>query len=225
MSGSVMTTEGGQVDDCLTVEDLSADQLREIMAGDPITFPASEACPMEVGDVLVLEQTSGIAFTPEEIEAQPELAEVASVTTPILWLTVTEIRRTRKMLWRVIYGFTDHRPLWMRKGPPKGDGTRLKQQRWTPVDEHGLTPNLVQAFDPEAETVPGQYQNVIEMRARLRAAERRELDAEKDLQRVQAATRDLAKRAAKMGVDPMIAMAPLQKAIEEAQQGLSEEVA
>ncbi len=212
----------------ITLDDLSVQQLGELQTGDPLTFPPSETCPMEVGEILVVEQASGIAFTAEEIEARPELADSASVTTPVLWITVTEIRLTRKMLWRVLYRTTDHRPLWLRKGPPKGDGSRLRQQRWTPIEEHGLTPNLAQAFDAEAETVPGAYQNVIEMRARLRDAERAEAEQAEELAKKQArsvneAVRDVLIQRARLGLPPESpAIAALQRAVAEAQSEIEE---
>lgn len=207
----------------MTVDDLSVEQLGELQIGDPLTFPPSETCPMEIGEVLVVEQVSGIAFTAEEVKVRPELADSASVTTPVLWITVTEIRRTRKMLWRVLYRTTDHRPLWLRKGPPKGDGSRLRQQRWTPIEEHGLTSNLAQAFDPEAETVPGAYQNVIEMRARLRQAEREEDEARRQQAKALAeAVKRTVAMGLKHGVDMTGYLARMQKLVEEAEGEIDE---
>lgn len=207
----------------IVLDDLTAAQLRELEAGDPLTFPPSESCPMEVGDIIVLEQTSGNAYTEEEVAHG---AVASAVSAPTLWIEVTELRRTRKLAWRVVYRRYDFRPLWLKGGPPRPEGSRLRQRTWTDAEEHGLTVRLGDALDCEAEVVDGHYMNVIEIGARLKAAERRdEKAAEEDLRRVQAEVRELAKRAQKMGVDPLHALAPVAKAIREAQDELTGEAA
>lgn len=194
---------------------LTPEQWRELRDGDWLTFPASEQPPLELGTEIVLEAEQSLAFTAEEVAAG--IGREIIVESPVLWIEITEIRRTRKLLWRLLYRTVDMRPLWMRRGPPKPEGSRIRQRSWTAVDEHGMTGELPRALDPEAEVVDAGYRNVLEIGARLKRAEReRRLDpeAERLRQAVNAEVRELIKRAVKMGADPALALGPVVREIE-----------
>lgn len=205
----------------MTPDDLTAAQLREIRDGDPLTFPPSESCPLEVGDSIVLESTCGLAFSAEELERG--VGTTTPVRTPVLWIEVREVRRTRKLQWRVLYRTHDHRPLWLRSGPPKPEGSRLRQRGWTHAEEHGFTGRLVHAFDPGAEVLTGSYTNIIEMGARLKAAEREDAEAARRQARSIAETvKQIVVAGARQGVDMTPHLAKIQLAIEAAQAELDE---
>lgn len=203
---------------------LTREQWRELRDGEWLTFPASEQPPLEVGTEIVLEAEQSLAFTAEEVAAG--IGHEIVVEAPMLWIEITEIRRTRKLLWRLLYRTADMRPLWMRRGPPKPEGSRIRQRSWTAIDEHGMTGEMAHALDPEAEVVDGGYRNIIEIGARLKRAEReRALDpeAERLRQQVNAEVRELIKRAVKMGTDPAAALGPVVREIEAQHQQISDE--
>lgn len=203
---------------------LTPSQLCELRAGDPLTFPPSESCPMAIGDVIVIESVSGIAFTEREI-ASGIGSDVPASKAPSLWIEVHEIRRTRKMQWRVLYRRFDFRPLWLKGGPPKPEGSRLRQRTWTEIEEHGLTDRPSNALDSEAEITPGGYGIVIEMGARLKAAERREGDEEAARQQARSmaeSIKQIVTAAARAGVDPTPHLAQIQRALEAAQAEIDE---
>ncbi len=195
---------------------LTPAQWRELHDGEGyLTFPASEQPPLQAGAEIVLEAERSLAFTAEEMERG--IGSEALVETPLLWIEITEIRRTRKLLWRLLYRTVDMRPTWMRRGPPKPEGSRLRQRQWTALDEHGMTGELASALDPEAEVVDDGYRNVLEIGARLKRAEReQELDpeAERLRQAVNGEVRELVKRAVKAGVDPALVLGPVVRQIE-----------
>lgn len=206
----------------MEVGDLTAAQLRDLRDGEPLTFPPSERCPMAVGDVLVLETASGLAFTEEEIGAGVGVL-APTVETPVLWVEVYEIRRTRKLEWRVLHRRCDHRPLWMRSGPPKPEGSRLKQRTWTQIEEHGLTGRVANALDPSCEVESGRYANVIEMGARLKAAERQDAEAARRQARSIAETvKQIVTMAARSGIDVTPHLAQIQRALDAAQDEIDE---
>lgn len=202
---------------------LTPTQWRELHDGDWLTFPPSEQPPLEVGDEIVFEVEGSLAFTPEEVARG--ISGDLVVEVPAHWIEVTEIRRTRKLLWRLIYKVHDMRPTWMRRGPPKPEGSRLRQRQWTALDEHGMTGELASALDPEAEVVDDGYRNVLEIGARLKRAEReRRLDpeAERLRQAVNAEVGELVKRAVKMGIDPATVLGPVVRQIEERHRDLGD---
>lgn len=204
----------------MRLEALTASQLRELEAGDPLTFPPSEACPMAVGERIVLEESSGIAFTEDEVAAG---VTASAVSAPTLWVEVIEIRRTRKLEWRVIYRRFDFRPLWLKGGPPRPEGSRLRQRTWTDAEEHGLTVRPGDALDCEAEVVDGHYMNVIEIGARLKAAERRDEKAARQQARsIAESVKQVVATGARLGVDMTPHLAQIQRAIEAAQAELDE---
>lgn len=189
---------------------LTPTQWREIHDGDWLTFPPSEQPPLEVGDEIVFEVEGSLAFTPEEVARGVSGDLVVEVAAH--WIEITEIRRTRKLLWRLIYKVHDMRPTWMRRGPPKPEGSRLRQRQWTALDEHGMTGELASALDPEAEVVDDGYRNVLEIGARLKRAEREERlqeSFESQCKSFANAIRGIGRAAARDGVDAGVLLAPL----------------
>ena len=209
----------------MRLEDLNADQLRDLAAGEPLTFPASEKCPMAVGDRIVLERATSLAFTEDELVAGHGV-QVPMTEAEVLWIEVTEIRRTKRMLWRVLYRTVDYRPVWLKGGPPMPEGSRLRQRTWTPTEEHGLTGRFDVALDPEAEVVDSTYRNVIEMGARLREAERQDAEtARKQARSAAESIKQIVVMGERHGVDMAPFLAQIQQAIAAAEAEIDEEEA
>lgn len=163
----------------------------------------------------------------------PELTKLRYELSDRLALTV-RVHRSRKG-WRLeptIHDDRDERYFLLASSTGLAVDERGRPLEAVPPEEDiGYTRNPKrEAIVDASPAVRPDVQNVLDMRARLHDSEydreqRAEREAERDLQRVQAEVRELAKRAVRMGVDPMVAMAPIAKAIERAQRELSEEAA
>lgn len=191
-----------------------------IDAGDPLIFPSSDICPVAVGQDIVLEAREGTAFRSDEVEKLPPGTR-RSVRAPILWLTITKVRRTKTLHWQASYQLNDHRPLWLRSGPPRPEGSRLRQKVWTEADERGLTRVADQALDREVESaLPVQFQNALVMRARMKKAENMDPDelehrAKKQARSINEAIREALLTRARLGLPPNNeALADLYRAME-----------
>lgn len=163
----------------------------------------------------------------------PQLTERHYALSSRLSFTVRLIHRTRKG-WRLEYDVIDDREERFMLLPSATsfptDERGQPLEGLPPEEEIGYTRNPKRRTIDELPAVRPDVQNVIGMRSRLSDTQRRRLDdaeveAERDLQRFQAELRELTKRAAKMGVDPLHAMAPVARAIREAQDALDEKAA
>lgn len=191
-----------------------------IDAGEPLIFPPSKERPFSVGDEIVLEEREGTAFRPDEIENLPAGTR-RSVKSPVVWLTVTKIRRTKTLHWQATYRATDLRPLWMKSGPPRPEGNRLRQKVWSEAEERGLTRVVSQALDPEVESaLPIQFQNALAIRARMKKAEdmdpdELEFQAKKQARSINESIRETLLARARLGLPPdHEALANLYRAME-----------
>ena len=191
-----------------------------IDAGEDLIFPPSEEPPLVPGQEIVLEAREGTAFRPDEVEKLPAGAQ-RSVKAPVLWLTVVKVRRTKTFHWQATYKMCDLRPLWMKSGPPRPEGNRLRQRVWTEAEERGLTRVVSQALDPEVESaLPIQFQNALAMRARLKKAEdmdpeEMEHRAKKQARSINESIREMLLARARLGLPPdNEAMADLYRAME-----------
>ncbi len=159
----------------------------------------------------------------------PQLTERHYALSSRLSFTVRLIHRTRKG-WRLEYDVTDDREERFHLLPTATsfptDERGQPLEGLPPEEEIGYTRNPKRTTIDPLCAVPPNVQNVLSMRAKLSDTQRRrdddpEAEAERDLQRVQAEVRALAKRATRLGIDPLIALAPVARAIEQSHEELA----
>lgn len=194
-----------------TPEFITPEFREKVLAGDlpGLIFPGDEDCPLAVG------------------------AEVK--LTPNVSIAVNRVTKTKGGDHRCRYGVIDMRATLPRRTPPMFEPPETDELGY-PIDP---TPDAIaaatidgnycqgssQAVPDVGEEVDIQYRRVLGTKAKAKDASRKReeqpmQEAEKDLQRVTAETRELAKRAVKMGLDPTIALAPVARALAEAHAGL-----
>jgi hypothetical protein len=142
---------------------------------------------------------------------------------PLFVITIRDVKRHRAGYFRVRFDILDRREqkrLVRRKPPALREGEYAEATEAEVLQaavESAYTGNPKQALD-HLEAVPADWQNVLSMQATSRFAEhqrseRAEQESARDLQRLNAELRELAKRAAKMGVDPVQVLAPVAREI------------
>lgn len=169
------------------------------------------------------------------VEPGTKIALTDSVT-----ITVFKITRTKKGEHRGHYTVDDDRPALPRRvpamyRPPEFDHLGLpiphtKESIAAATIDGNYTQDPSQAVPGVAPEVDVEYRRVLGVRRRMKHSEAaREADpmkeAERDAERLNRELKELAKRAVKMGLDPVERIAPIQRAIEEAHAGLSEDKA
>lgn len=170
-----------------------------------LIWPGEQDCPVEPGEVL----------------------EVGSGVT----ITVYKIKRTKGGDHRGYYTVDDDRPALPRRTPqmfepPETDeyGDPIKPTKEAieaATIDGNYTQDPNQAVTGVGPEVDIEYRRVLGVKKRVRESERKRkeqpvTEADADLQRLNAETRELAKRAVKLGLDPTIALAPIAKAIKDA---------
>lgn len=183
-----------------------------VLAGERpgLVLPGDEDCPLEVGQEFAL--------------------------TPNVSILVNRITKTKGGDHRCRYAVIDMRATLPRRTPPMFEPPE--------TDEFGYpikpTPGAIaaatidgnycqgngQAVPDVGEEVGIEYQRVLGTKSRAKTVARNKeaqpvQEAEKDLERLGSETRELAKRAIKMGLDPTIALAPVARALKEAHAGLT----
>jgi len=191
---------------------VTADFRAKVLAGDMpgLIFPGSEDCPVETG---------------QEIDLTPNVS-----------IAINRITKTKGDDYRCRYMVIDRRAALPRRTPgmfepPETDAEgfpipHTKEAIAAATVDGNYCQGSSQAVPDVGEEVDIQYRRVLGTKARGKDASRKRKEqpmqeAEKDLQRVTAETRELAKRAVKMGVDPTIALAPVARALKEAHADLT----
>lgn len=187
-----------------------------VLAGEKpgLIFPGNEDCPIEVGEEVAL--------------------------TPNVSIAITRIKKTKGGDHRAKYAVIDMRATLPRRTPKMfeapetdeyGDPIEHSEEAIAAATIDGnYCQGSTQAVPDIAEEVDVVYRRVLGTRSRAKQAEtlRKEqpmTEAEKDLQRLNVETKELAKRAVKMGLDPTIAIAPVARALKEAHANLGSEKA
>lgn len=191
---------------------ISAKFRERVLAGDRpgLVFSGEEDCPLEVGQEFPL--TSNVS------------------------ILVNRITKTKGGDHRCRYAVIDMRATLPRRTPPMFEPPE--------TDEFGYpikpTPGAIaaatidgnycqgnsQAVPDVGEEVGIEYQRVLGTKSRAKTIARNKEEqpveeAGKDLERLNSETKELAKRAIKMGLDPTIALAPVARALKEAHAGLA----
>lgn len=147
-----------------------------------------------------------------------------------LWVEIRGAAKDKRKRWHVDYRVHDHRPRFLRRSPHGVDFAAIRssydsigvpravtEQTAAEAEEAShYTTSPAQADTDAGEAVPREYQDELTKRANRRFAElerdeREEQVRQRDLQRVNAEVRELVKRAVKMGVDPAIVLAPIER--------------
>lgn len=178
-----------------------------VLAGDRpgLIFPSEEDCPVSAGDEIPL--------------------------TPNVSVAITRVTKTKGGDYRGRYDVIDMRATLPRRTPKmfeppetdeNGDPIKHSKEAIAAATVDGnYCQGSAQAVPDVAEEVGVEYRRVLGVKSRTKDAElkRKEqpmTEAEKDLQRLNSETKELAKRAVKMGLDPTIALAPVARALAEA---------
>lgn len=151
---------------------------------------------------------------------------------PLFVITIRDVKRHRLGHFRVRYDIVDKRDpsLLMRRTPPalrEGEYTEASEEEIRQAAiESAYTSNPKQSVEG-FQVVPPDWQNRFSVQATSRFAEhKREQRAEQanaaDLRRINAELRELAKRAAKMGIDPVQVLAPVAREISAQHAGLKD---
>lgn len=175
-----------------------------------------------------------------EEAADVEVGQVITLKPNQLSVTILGVAKDKQKKLYLRYSVRDDRPRLLRSSPHSidfGDMRRRLDEYGTPravseqdADEasetSGYTDSMYQALEDAGEAVPAEYQNELTLRARSRhlesvKEERMDENARQDVQRLNAEMKDLVRRAAKMGVDPMVALAPVAREIAAQHRGLS----
>jgi len=188
----------------------------KVLAGEMpgLIFPGVQDCPLEVG---------------QEVELTPNVS-----------IVITRLNKTKGGDHRCRFTVLDQRATLPRRTPkmhepPETDECghpipHTKEAIAAATVDGNYCQGSSQAVPDVAEEVDIQYRRVLGTKARGKDASRKReeqpmQEAEKDLQRVNAETKELAKRAVKMGVDPTVALVPVVRALKEAHADLSPEMA
>jgi hypothetical protein len=195
---------------------VTADFRAKVLAGDMpgLIFPGAEDCPVEQG---------------QEIDLTPNVS-----------IAINRITKTKGDDHRCRYTVIDRRAALPRRTPgmfepPETDAEgfpipHTKEAIAAATIDGNYCQGSSQAVPDVAEEVDIQYRRVLGTKARAKDAgikreEQPMQEAEKDLQRVNAETKELAKRAVKMGIAPTVALAPVVRALKEAHADLTPEMA
>jgi hypothetical protein len=185
-----------------------------VLAGDRpgLIFPGNEDCPLELG---------------QEIELTPNVS-----------IAINRITKTKGGDHRCRYTILDQRATLPRRTPGMFEPPETDEEGFPiPHTKEAIAAATVdgnycqgssQAVPDVGEEVGIAYQRVLGTKSRAKTAESKKEEqpmeeARKDLQRVNSETKELAKRAVKMGLDPTIALAPVYQAIASAHAGLSQD--
>ena len=191
---------------------VTAEFRAKVLAGDMpgLIFPGAEDCPVANG---------------QEIDLTPNVS-----------IVVNRITKTKGDDHRCRYTVIDRRAALPRRTPgmfepPETDAEgfpipHTKEAIAAATVDGNYCQGSSQAVPDVGEEVDIQYRRVLGTKAKAKDASRKReeqsmQEAEKDLQRVTTETRELAKRAVKMGVDPTIALAPVARALKEAHADLT----
>lgn len=166
-----------------------------------------------------------------------EVGQLIPLTNQV-FITISGLTRTRKGDHIAHYAVDDDRPALPRRTPPMHQPPEFdhlslpiphtKESIAAATIDGNYTQDPKQAVTGVAPEVDVEYRRVLGVRRRMKQSETaRETDplaeAEKDVARLNSELKDVAKRAVKMGIDPVATIAPIQRAIEEAHAGLSED--
>lgn len=192
---------------------ISPDIQREILAGEKpkLTWPGDEPCPVEGG---------------QEIRLTPRVA-----------VLVDRIDRTRKGLHSARYRVLDERPTLPRRVPGMFEPPELDQDGF-PVPhtkeaiaaatiDGNYTQSPEQAVSGTADEVDIEYRAILGVKSRVKRVEGESEDeqATKLAKAVNSETQELAKRAARLGIDPTVALAPIARIVAEAHAQMGNEKA
>jgi hypothetical protein len=183
---------------------------REILAGEHplLHWPGDDPCPVEVG---------------QEIRLTPRVA-----------LFIDHIARTRKGKHSARYRVLDERPTLPRRVPAMFEPPELdadgfpvphtKEAIAAATVDGNYTQSADQAVPGTADEVDVEYRAILSVKSRVKQAEgeSEEEQAVKLAKAVNSETKELAKRAARHGIDPTIALAPVARLIAEAHAQISE---
>lgn len=190
---------------------VTAEFRQKVLAGQRpgLIWPGGENCPVEPGTDI----------------------EVGSGVT----ITVYRIRATKGGDHRGLYTVDDDRPALPRRTPQmfeppetdqNGDPIRHTAESIAAASVDGnYTQDPKQAVTGVGPEVDVEYRRVLGTKTRAKAADTKRKEqpvseAEKDIQTLNRETKELAKRAVKMGIDPTIALAPVTRALAEAHANL-----
>jgi hypothetical protein len=182
-----------------------------VLAGERpgLVFPGEEDCPVEGGDEIAL--------------------------TPNVAIAITRVTKTKGGDHRGRYDIIDMRATLPRRTPKmfeppetdeNGDPIKHSKEAIAAATVDGnYCQGSAQAVPDIAEEVGIDYRRELGVKSRAKDAEQKRkeqpmTEAEKDLQALNRETKELARRAVKMGIDPMIALAPVTRALAEAHASL-----
>lgn len=151
---------------------------------------------------------------------------------PLCVITIRDVKRHRLGYYRVRFDVLDRREIkrLVRRKPPalrEGEYSEASEEEIAEAAvESAYTSNPKQALD-YLEAVPAEWDNTFALQATSRFAEHRRRDAAeeesaRDLQRLNSELKELAKRASKMGLDPVQVLAPVAREISVQHAGLKE---
>lgn len=191
---------------------VTAEFRAKVLAGDRpgLIFPGAEDCLVETGQEIAL--------------------------TPNVSICITRITKTKGDDHRCRYMVIDQRATLPRRTPGMFEPPETDAQGFPiPHTKEAITAATIdgnycqgssQAVPDVGEEVDVEYRRVLGTKARAKDADRKReeqpmTEADKDVQRVTAETRELAKRAVRMGLDPTVALAPVARALKEAHADLT----
>jgi hypothetical protein len=187
---------------------------QKVLAGQRpgLIWPGGEDCPAQAG--MLIEVGSGVA------------------------ITVYRIKQTKGGDHRGLYTVDDDRPALPRRTPQmfeppetdaNGDPIAHTAAAIAAASIDGnYTQDPKQAVTGVGPEVDIEYRRVLGTKTQAKSVEMKRKEqpvqeAEKDLQRLNKETKELAKRALKMGLDPMIALAPVARALADAHASIASE--
>lgn len=174
---------------------------------------------------------------PGDTEPPVEAGQVINIGSNIE-LVILRLRKTKGGDHRVYYAVHDYRPTLIRRTPPMYEPPETDAEGFPLAHDQAAiaaasidgnyTQDRAQAVPESASEVDIEFRRLLSAKKRVSEAEiKREeqpmTEAEKDLQRLNTETKELARRAVRMGVSPAIALAPVARALQEAHANLSPE--
>jgi hypothetical protein len=195
----------------------------EILAGNYAPIVRELEPELEVGQELVLSQSRRLrtAVYDDFGKLTGEVVEIAP--RPRFKITITRKVRRKDGSWSVRFDTHDLRDpnVYVRRNPPalrEGEYAEASEEEVRQASfESAYTPHAGQSVDG-VHAVPPEVLNVWAMQAKTRLAEHRrqeraETETAEDLRRLNNEIRELARRAAKMGLSPTDVLAPVAREV------------
>lgn len=195
---------------------ITADFRAKVLAGDRpgLIFPGTEDCPLETG---------------QEIDLTPNVS-----------ICISRITKTKGDDHRCHYMVIDQRATLPRRTPGMFEPPETDEHGYPiPPTKEAIAAATIdgnycqgsgQAVPDVGEEVDVEYRRVLGTKARAKAAgakreEQPMEEGEEDVRRLASEMRELAKRAVKLGVDPVIALAPIASQISKAHDEIGQDKA